>query len=66
MKVSCDAPWKVGGFHVIAGATDYDSLGNTIGSGGKDVTTTLGGKGYSVSFSTDPGSSNDTVTFTIK
>ena len=61
MTVSCDAPWKVGGFSAQIDAS------SSLGTGGKDIPPSpLGGKGYSVTFSTSPGSANDTVTFTIK
>jgi hypothetical protein len=66
ITVPCDAPWKVGGFQAQIDATSFLSNGTLIGSGGKDLNTTLGGKGYSVTFSTSPGSANDTVTFTVK
>jgi hypothetical protein len=61
MTVSCDAPWKVGGFFAHIDAS------SSLGTGGKDIPPSpLGGKGYSVTFSTYPGSANDTVTFTVK
>lgn len=61
MTVSCDAPWKVGGFFAHINGS------SSLGTGDKDIPPVpLGGKGYSVTFITNPGSVNDTITFTVK
>jgi hypothetical protein len=72
VTVPCDATtFRVGAFHEVAGASDFSVDPSTgvltpIGTGGSDVTITLGGKGYSIPVITNPGSVNDTVVFTIK
>jgi hypothetical protein len=67
---TCTAPFKVGGFMVQVGATDYLATGFTAtgGFGGGGIIYPLPGKGYSVSINTasDGGNSNDTVQFEIK
>ena len=68
---TCTAPFKVGGFMVQVGATDYLANGiiATGGFGGGGIIYPLSaGKGYSVSINTayDGGSPNDTVEFDIK
>jgi hypothetical protein len=66
ITVSCSAPFKVGGLTAIISASDYDSAGNLIGTGGSNPNSTLGGKGFSTTTGTYPGSVNDTVTLTVK
>lgn len=69
---TCTAPFKVGGFMVQVGATDYFNNSTstaTGGFGGGGIIYPLSpGKGYSVSINTanDGGNSNDTVEFNIK
>ena len=67
---TCTAPFKVGGFMVQVGVTDYLSNGSTAtgGFGGGGIIYPLSGKGYPVSINTanDGGNPNDTVQFDLK
>jgi hypothetical protein len=68
--VTCSAPFKVSGFMVQVGATDYLPNGTTAtgGFGGGGIIYPLSNKGYSVLINTvnDGGNPNDTVEFDIK
>jgi hypothetical protein len=66
VTMPCDpAPFKVSGFYEHVDVTDHLSNGTT-GYGASDVTGTLGGRAYPATSNTSPGSTNDSVTFTIK
>lgn len=65
VTVPCSAPFKVDGLIIDLQATDTDSVGN-VTTGGANPTSTLGGKGYSISINTNPGTATDSVSVTVK
>jgi hypothetical protein len=65
ITVPCIASSKVGGLIIDLEATDTDSAGN-VTTGGANPTSTLGGKGYSISINTNPGTVTDSVSVTVK
>ncbi len=73
VTVACDSlTFKVSGFHEVISATDYavdpstGGPGYVIGTGPSDVINALGGKGYSISINTNPGTVTDSVSVTVK
>jgi hypothetical protein len=65
ITMPCASTFRVAGFHAIIGATDTEPNVTPTPTGGADVTSSLTGKGYSLTVHTDSGDF-DAVTFTIK
>jgi hypothetical protein len=63
ITMPCSAPSKVGGLAIDLEATVTDSLGNVINTGGAQPTSTIKGKGYSLSVAPVL---NDAVSLTVK
>lgn len=65
VTVTCDAPFKVDYVTGHADVLEYDGNGNFVGTGGSDINSTLGGKGYYKLYPTNPPGTG-AVALTIK